>query len=81
MVLNWASGGRTPDRSGGKRPGGSAAFRSIAAPSRPKLPRSLAVIGAGVIGAEYATIFSALDIAVTLDRTAIAVPRFHPTGN
>src|SRR6201746_1614470 len=32
----------------------------------PKLPRSLAVIGAGVIGVEYATIFSALDVGVTL---------------
>jgi len=31
-----------------------------------KLPRSLTVIGAGVIGVEYATIFRALDIAVTL---------------
>ncbi len=31
-----------------------------------KLPRSLAVIGAGVIGAEYATIFAALGIRVTL---------------
>ena len=31
-----------------------------------RLPRSLAVIGAGVIGVEYATIFSALDVAVTL---------------
>ena len=31
-----------------------------------KLPRSLAVIGAGVIGVEYATIFSALDVLVTL---------------
>ena len=30
------------------------------------LPRSLTVIGAGVIGIEYATIFSALDVAVTL---------------
>lgn len=30
------------------------------------LPRSLTVIGAGVIGIEYATIFSALDIAVTV---------------
>ncbi|MGR6465694.1 Si-specific NAD(P)(+) transhydrogenase [Rhizobium sp. PAMB 3182] len=30
------------------------------------LPRSLAVIGAGVIGIEYATIFSALDVQVTL---------------
>ena len=32
----------------------------------PELPRSLAVVGAGVIGVEYATIFSALDVAVTL---------------
>ncbi len=31
-----------------------------------RLPRSLAVIGAGVIGVEYATIFAALDVAVTL---------------
>ena len=31
-----------------------------------RLPRSLQVIGAGVIGVEYATIFSALDVAVTL---------------
>jgi NAD(P) transhydrogenase len=31
-----------------------------------KLPRTLAVIGAGVIGLEYATIFSALDLQVTL---------------
>ncbi|WP_188911670.1 Si-specific NAD(P)(+) transhydrogenase [Aureimonas endophytica] len=30
------------------------------------LPRSLTVVGAGVIGVEYATIFSALEIAVTL---------------
>ena len=32
----------------------------------PHLPRSLTVIGAGVIGIEYATIFSALDVPVTL---------------
>lgn len=31
-----------------------------------KVPRSLTVVGAGVIGVEYATIFSALDVAVTL---------------
>ncbi|WOI54226.1 Si-specific NAD(P)(+) transhydrogenase [Parvularcula sp. LCG005] len=30
------------------------------------LPRSIAVIGAGVIGVEYASIFSALDVHVTL---------------
>jgi NAD(P) transhydrogenase len=33
---------------------------------QPRVPRSLTVIGAGVIGIEYATIFSALDVAVTL---------------
>jgi NAD(P) transhydrogenase len=31
-----------------------------------ELPRTLAVIGAGVIGIEYATIFSALDVQVTV---------------
>ena len=31
-----------------------------------QLPRSLTVIGAGVIGVEYATIFSALDVSVAL---------------
>lgn len=31
-----------------------------------KVPRSLIVVGAGVIGVEYATIFSALDVNVTL---------------
>jgi NAD(P) transhydrogenase len=32
----------------------------------PHLPRSLTVVGAGVIGVEYATIFSALDVPVSL---------------
>ena len=31
-----------------------------------EIPKSLTVVGAGVIGIEYATIFSALDVAVTL---------------
>ncbi|MBB5755128.1 Si-specific NAD(P)(+) transhydrogenase [Prosthecomicrobium pneumaticum] len=34
--------------------------------TEPHVPRSLAVVGAGVIGIEYATIFSALDVPVTL---------------
>jgi NAD(P) transhydrogenase len=34
--------------------------------TEPAIPRSLTVIGAGVIGIEYATIFSALDVPVTL---------------
>lgn len=32
----------------------------------PRIPRSLTVVGGGVIGLEYATIFSALDVPVTL---------------
>ncbi len=32
----------------------------------PRLPRSLTVVGAGVIGIEYATVFSALDVQVTV---------------
>ncbi len=32
----------------------------------PRVPRSLTVVGGGVIGLEYATIFSALDVPVTL---------------
>lgn len=32
----------------------------------PHLPRSITVVGAGVIGIEYATIFSALDVQVTI---------------
>jgi NAD(P) transhydrogenase len=34
--------------------------------SEPRVPRSLTVVGAGVIGIEYATIFSALDVPVTI---------------
>jgi NAD(P) transhydrogenase len=32
----------------------------------PRLPRSLTVVGGGVVGVEYATIFSALDVSVAL---------------
>lgn len=32
----------------------------------PRLPRSMTVVGAGVIGIEYATIFSAMDVRVTV---------------
>jgi NAD(P) transhydrogenase len=34
--------------------------------TEPHVPRSLTVVGAGVIGIEYATIFSALDVPVTI---------------
>jgi NAD(P) transhydrogenase len=40
--------------------------------TEPYVPRSLTVVGAGVIGIEYATIFSALDVPVT-----IIEPREH----
>ena len=45
---------------------GTSVFDSDEIVDIPRLPRSLTVIGAGVIGVEYATIFSALDVAVTL---------------
>lgn len=40
------------------------------------IPRSLAVIGGGVIGVEYATIFSALDISVSLIETRAEILQF-----
>ena len=40
--------------------------------TEPHVPRSLTVVGAGVIGIEYATIYSALDVPVT-----IIEPREH----
>jgi len=45
---------------------GTTVFDSDEIIELPKLPRSLTVIGGGVIGVEYATIFNALDVAVTL---------------
>ena len=41
-------------------------FTSDDVPSLEKLPRSLAIVGAGVIGLEYACIFAALGVRVTL---------------
>ena len=40
------------------------------------MPRTLAVVGEGVIGIEYATIFSALDVKVTLIDPAASVLPF-----
>ncbi len=45
---------------------GTTVFDSDEIIEMPRLPRSMVVIGAGVIGVEYATIFSALDVAMTL---------------
>ena len=47
----------------------------------PRLPRSIAVIGAGVIGIEYATIFSALDVAVTMIEPRESYSRFRRQGD
>ena len=41
-------------------------FTSDDVPSLEKLPRTLAIVGAGVIGLEYACIFAALGVRVTL---------------
>ena len=41
-----------------------------------KIPKSMTVIGAGVIGVEYASIFSALDIKVTLIDARCCMMRF-----
>ncbi len=43
----------------------------------PHVPRSLTVVGAGVIGIEYATIFSALDVPVTVIEPRAELPRIH----
>ena len=42
----------------------------------PRLPRSLTVVGGGVIGVEYATIFSALDVSVALVESRAALLDF-----
>lgn len=44
-----------------------------------KIPRSMVVIGAGVIGVEYATIFSALDARITLIDTRSTILDFVDT--
>ncbi|MAQ83405.1 Si-specific NAD(P)(+) transhydrogenase [Psychromarinibacter halotolerans] len=45
----------------------------------PALPRSMTVIGGGVIGVEYATIFSALDVPVTLIESRESILNFVDT--
>jgi NAD(P) transhydrogenase len=42
----------------------------------PRLPRSLTVVGGGVIGVEYATIFSALDVSVSLVESRPSILEF-----
>lgn len=45
---------------------GKSVFDSDDILDMPRMPRNIAVVGGGVIGVEYATIFSALDVPVTL---------------
>ncbi len=45
---------------------GKNVFDSDDIATQPHVPRNLTVVGAGVIGLEYATIFSALDVPVTI---------------
>ena len=58
--------GTTPHRPAGIPFNGTNVLDSDDLIRAPQVPRSLTVVGAGVIGIEYATIFSALDVAVTL---------------
>jgi NAD(P) transhydrogenase len=58
--------GTTPHRPDTVPFDGVRVFDSDAFLELQKIPRSLTVIGGGVIGVEYATIYSALDVPVTL---------------
>ena len=58
--------GTTPHRPKDVPFNGKNVFDSDDIATEPHVPRSLTVVGAGVIGIEYATIFSALDVPVTI---------------
>jgi NAD(P) transhydrogenase len=58
--------GTAPFRPPGIPFNGKSVFDSDDIATDPHVPRSLTVVGAGVIGIEYATIFSALDVPVTI---------------
>lgn len=58
--------GTTPNRPADVTFDGETIFDSDTILKMPRMPRSMIVLGAGVIGVEYAAIFSALGIAVTL---------------
>jgi len=64
-VIIIATGSR-PNRPADVPFDGRAVFDSETILAMPRLPRSLTVLGAGVIGVEYASIFAALGIPVTL---------------
>ncbi len=64
-VIIIATGSR-PSRPGDVPFDGELVFDSESILNLPSMPRSMIVLGAGVIGVEYASIFAALGIAVTL---------------
>src|SRR5262249_57580137 len=58
--------GTEPARPPGAAPDGQVVLTSDDILTMGSLPRTLAVVGAGVIGLEYASMFSALGVPVTL---------------
>src|SRR5262249_39416721 len=58
--------GTVPASPPGVKPDGEMILDTDAVVHLKQLPRTLAVVGAGVIGIEYASIFAALGVAVTL---------------
>ncbi|MGE5199512.1 MAG: Si-specific NAD(P)(+) transhydrogenase [Rhodospirillaceae bacterium] len=58
--------GSAPNRPADIRFDGDTVFDSTTVLRLPRMPRSMIVLGAGVIGVEYASIFAALGLAVTL---------------
>jgi NAD(P) transhydrogenase len=58
--------GSSPNRPGDIRFDGDTVFDSTTVLRLPRMPRSMIVLGAGVIGVEYASIFAAIGVAVTL---------------
>ena len=58
--------GSSPNRPGDIHFDDDTVFDSTTVLRLPRMPRSMIVLGAGVIGVEYASIFAALGLAVTL---------------
>lgn len=58
--------GTAPGKPAGLEPDGEVVFTSDTVLAMTALPRSLVVIGAGVIGIEYASMFAALGVQVTV---------------
>src|SRR5262249_16013136 len=58
--------GTVPTPSPGMAPDGMSIVTSDDIVRLPRIPKTMTVVGAGVIGTEYASIFAALGVAVTL---------------